>query len=322
MKSVVSLVVVLFLALMSAASFAAEPAQQPQGEKPRTVEEVYPAVAVGLPRDAELKEMKPEIIATINDFHLTRDYIESKIGDVPDEDKQLFEKNQPFLVAQFVQSHILLMEARREGLVKEKADEKAQNEAIQKMVQDKVGEAEVTDDDVQQAYEKYKDQLGDTKFEDAKPLIRQALLQQKQQEIFMKFMNDISKDVKVAVNKDWAQQQNTILTNNPVDKARQSGKVTMAEFGAEWCPPCREMAPVIKQLKDELKDNVNIIPVDVDKEKALAMRYSVRNLPTQVYFNAKGEEVSRHEGMCSKEDILKKLDEIKAGDKASAPDKK
>ena len=70
------------------------------------------------------------------------------------------------------------------------------------------------------------------------------------------------------------------------------------------------MEPIIKELKDERKD-VNIVQIDVDKEDALAMRYFVQQLPTFVFFDAKGQEAFRHVGLMPKKDINLKLDEIK-----------
>ncbi|HUT57005.1 MAG TPA: thioredoxin family protein, partial [Phycisphaerae bacterium] len=278
--------------------------------KPGTVAATYRALALGLLRDAVLQDMEPEWLAKVNDKVITRKYLEDKIASAPAEDKALFEKTRPFLLAQFLQRELLLAEAKKEGLVKDGADDKAENTAIRDLVKKQVDKVQVTDDELKQAYEKYKSQLGGAKFEDIKDRIREVMLESKKQEAMAAYMLAVSKDAKVTLNRKWAEEQNKLITDNEVDKARESGKVTMVEFGAEWCPPCKQMKPVIKQIKDERKD-VNIITIDVDQNRPLSMRYGVQNLPTQIYFDVKGEEVFRHEGSTPKKMILDKLDEIK-----------
>jgi thioredoxin 1 len=63
-----------------------------------------------------------------------------------------------------------------------------------------------------------------------------------------------------------------------------SNKPVLVDFFAEWCGPCKQMSPILKEVKSELKDNVRIIKVDVDKNPMIATRYQIRSIPTLVVF--------------------------------------
>ncbi len=58
----------------------------------------------------------------------------------------------------------------------------------------------------------------------------------------------------------------------------------MVDFFADWCGPCKQMSPILKEVKLELKENVRIIKVNVDKNPAIATRYQIRNIPTVIIF--------------------------------------
>jgi thioredoxin 1 len=80
-------------------------------------------------------------------------------------------------------------------------------------------------------------------------------------------------------------------------------KPVLVDFFAEWCGPCKMMSPILKEVKDELGENVSIIKIDVDKNPSLASQYQVRGVPTLVLYN-KGLQVWRRSGLLQKREIV------------------
>lgn len=72
----------------------------------------------------------------------------------------------------------------------------------------------------------------------------------------------------------------------------------LIDFYADWCGPCKGMAPVLKQLKAELKDSISIIKINVDTNQALAAKYQVRGVSTFMVFK-QGKQIWRQSGMQS-----------------------
>ena len=72
-------------------------------------------------------------------------------------------------------------------------------------------------------------------------------------------------------------------------------QLTLVDFFATWCGPCKMMHPVLEQLKDEMGESLRIIKVDVDKNGKLSEIYRIQSVPTLMLFRA-GEAVWRQSG--------------------------
>lgn len=89
----------------------------------------------------------------------------------------------------------------------------------------------------------------------------------------------------------------------------KTDKVTVVDFWAQWCGPCKMVGPVIDQLADEYEGKANIGKVNIDVEGDIAAKYGIRNIPT-ILFIKNGEVVDKQVGAVPKatlEDKLKAL---------------
>ena len=88
------------------------------------------------------------------------------------------------------------------------------------------------------------------------------------------------------------------------------GMPVLVDIGAESCIPCKLMAPILDELKNELQGKIVVQFLNLDMYPGLANEYKIKVKPTQIFYDASGKEAFRHEGFFSKEDIFLKWTEL------------
>ena len=97
----------------------------------------------------------------------------------------------------------------------------------------------------------------------------------------------------------------TQLTTETFAKSIQNGGSCIG-FGAQWCPPCRMMEPVVEELSQDFDGKVTIAQVDVDQSQDLANLFGIRSIPTMVIFKD-GKPVDALVGVHPKQTLIEKI---------------
>lgn len=78
----------------------------------------------------------------------------------------------------------------------------------------------------------------------------------------------------------------------------------LLDLGAGKCIPCKKMAPILEEIREEYRGVLDVEFIDVWKDRAAGSTYDIRLIPTQIFYDSSGREITRHEGFMGKEDIL------------------
>ncbi len=295
-------------AVMSVAAWAADapPVTNPQ------VKDVYPSLASSALTTATLGPLPAGVLLQSGNYKITQKEIDAVIAKSPAAGRAELKRNQFFLLENQATSKLLELEARFWAKSKASPSVKAADELITDYLLDTVKGVSVSDEQIKAFYDQNREMVGSASYDDTKDELRQYLQGQKQQDAVNSYVFALGQRNRVLVNAAWTARQVVLAMDNPVDKARKSGQLTMVDFGADGCQPCEMMTPILADLKTEYAGKVNIVFVQVRQQQILAARFGVQSIPVQVFFDAKGKEVFRHVGFFAKADIIAKLTELGA----------
>lgn len=117
--------------------------------------------------------------------------------------------------------------------------------------------------------------------------------------------------VVVAIAAVWVVKNADAPTEAPVARAEAdivAGLPTLVDLGSDECPSCIEMKPVLAGLHSELDGKANVVFIDVKKDTTAGQRYGIQFIPTQIYFDASGNEVHRNVGAVDRDALLEGLE--------------
>jgi thiol-disulfide isomerase/thioredoxin len=275
-------------------------------DKAATMESMHPGLAGGFLKSALLEPMDNKILLKADGITISQSEINNAIADHDPEMRGQLEKNLVFVLEQETVRRILLNEAQKNGIEMTEDD----SQVIQALFEQKTRDAAVSEDEARVFYEANKQMVGGAPFEQVAEGIRHYMLQDKKQQAVEEYIDGLGDSVVLHINEKWVNEQSRLALDNPVDKARRSGKPTLVEFGATGCVPCDMMQPILDKLRKDYPENLNVVFIHVGEEQILASRFGIRSIPVQAFFNARGEEVFRHVGFLAEKDVIKQLEKM------------
>jgi len=101
------------------------------------------------------------------------------------------------------------------------------------------------------------------------------------------------------------------VTDNTLESVLKEKEITVLDFWAPWCGPCRMLTPIIDELSTEFKDNdkINIGKINVDENSGAAVKYGIRGIPTLIFIK-NGEIIDRFSGFKPKNEIEQKINNL------------
>ncbi|MBN2132837.1 MAG: thioredoxin family protein [Sedimentisphaerales bacterium] len=291
---------------------AAAPAAEKAPASPKTVAEAHPRLALGSLTFAQTATLPENVLLHTDGVQLLKTDIDKVVAAQPAQLQEDLKKNAYLVLDQLATREILLHLARA-ALPEDKqnSEKKPDAEIIQSYLAEKVlSRATVTDEEVTRFYEAEKSMFGDATLAQMQPSLKQYLLSQKKQEAVTAHIRDLGKTVQIEVSASWLGRQARSARDNPVDKARDSGRPSLVDFGATGCGPCDMMTPILAELKTRYQGKVNVLFIHVREKQILGAKYGIQTIPVQVFFDKDGQEVFRHVGFFPQEEIEKKLAEM------------
>lgn len=284
-----------------------EPVKKPEVEsKVKPPKEKQKAVKIG-----------KDVLAVVNHFRITKDYLEDTYQLLPEEYKNIYKNDKEEFLEQLIIRELLYQEAEKRGFEKDLSNindvEQRKDAAIEKLIKDITEKIQILETEMKDFYNAHISEMKGVSFEEAKPSIKNYLLQQKQGEVINNYIEDLKKKADIVKNEEWIKIQRASRPKNPLNMALKSGKPTVLDLGASQCIPCKMMKPIFAELEQEYKGKANIILLEISEYRDLANKYRVRVIPTQIFFDKDGNEYWRHEGFLSKDEIIKKLKELGMG---------
>ena len=210
---------------------------------------------------------------------------------------------------------LVLQEARKTGI--QAGKDKGEEAVIEEFLQKKFSSPPpVSKEEVEEVYQVYKDGLSGKTLEEVAPIIEQALQQQKQEREYMEFLQGIREKAAVEIDQERlkaiAAKPADTATNSGEDLANalQSGRPVLVDFGSNSCVPCRQLRPILQEIKKEQEGKLEVLVIDIYKHQNLSSEYRIQVIPTLVFFDSSGKEMFRQQGFMPKAALMEQIKKI------------
>lgn len=286
-------------------------AQEKTPASPKTVQDLYPNLTSGALSLAVLENLPEGILLQAGPVEIPQETITKIIDAQHASVQEDYRKNAFFILEQQAVEKLLFEIAKKELPSSETQPPKEPLALIEQLFTTVVFQSlDVSEQEIKTFYNNNPDLFGGASFEQVKAPLKEYLLNQKRQLAASDYIRKIGQKIPILISKDWTIQQAQAALENPVDNLRRSQKPSLVDFGADGCRPCDMMTPILQTLRQKYEGKLNVLFVHVRQHPILASRYGIQSIPVQIFFDASGKEVFRHEGFFPQDEIEKKLKEI------------
>ncbi|NLF33151.1 MAG: thioredoxin family protein [Planctomycetes bacterium] len=306
--------VVALLAATGAQVPASSPASQPASAATQpsgTVAQAYPSLTSAALAHATLADLPAGTLLRAGEVIVNQADLDAEIASAPEALREQLHRNAFFLLEQTATRRLLLQEARtaagRDG---KDVAAMSEQDLLQTLLVAVTAGVTVTDAEVAAFYAANREMVGGQPLEAVREAIAQYVQQQKQQNAIAAYVEATGRRVAIEVDAAWVRRQAALAMDNPVDKARASGRPSLVDFGAQGCIPCDKLAPILEAMKTKYEGRANVVFISVRQEQILASRYGIQSIPVQVFFDRDGKEVFRHTGFWPQDELEAKLAEL------------
>lgn len=260
-----------------------------------------------------------EALASVNGEKITVDRFLREVEKIQEPARGMAMENPAEFLEIMIMKTLVLQEVKKQGL--DPGNEgKGEEAAIQQYLQKKFpSPPAVSNEELAEFYEMYKDRLEGKSLDEMSPMIEQFIQQQKQEQEYMGLLEEIRNRAAIEINQERlrtiAAKPPDTETNTPeeLSKALSSGRPVLVDFGSNSCMPCRQLRPILQEIKKEQEGKLEVLVIDIYKHQALSSEYRVQVIPTLVFFDSTGKEVSRSQGFMPKTALMEQLKKIGVG---------
>jgi len=260
-----------------------------------------------------VQSLDKDWILAVNGEKMSTETFKSELAKLEPAYQDLLREDPDKFIEGFI-NHTLLQQAARKEVGAPQGAGEGNPPAIQVYLEKKMASLPpVGEEAVKRFYEEKKDRLGGQNKEAVAPMIKAMLEQQQRYEFMEKLITDLRKQSKVEVNEKALRQLATSTAGSETQteadfrKAVSGGKPMVVDFGSNSCIPCRQLRPVLQKVRQTYTGKVEVLVIDIRDNKQLADEYHIQVIPTVVFFDRRGKEVSRHQGFMSEEAIKAQL---------------
>ena len=282
------------------------------GQSP-TVNEAYPGLASGALTWARLSEMPSRVLFRSGNVTITERDVADEIAEAHEPEREQLRKNAFYVLERMATDRLLLVAAEAEQAPTKKARASmSDRETIQAhlgKIRD-AADVKVSDAEVREFYEQIENLCGGAAFDQIRPQIVHHLREQGREHAVDRYIAALGQRMSIEVSAAWTKRQAVLANDNPVAKARSSGKASLVVFSGKSCCGPDRVLPLIDAVREKYGQRVNVVYVEARQEQILATRHHVRSIPTLIFYAKDGAETFRREGSTSLEEIEKKLVEI------------